>query len=429
MEFDLPAFVSRLLEFETVDGREADAQRWLRRRLDALGFDTYEWTADAIRLSEHPSFPDDPAAIDVRDRPSVGGVLEFGDPDAGRTLVLNGHVDVVPADEERWETDPFEPVWSDDDGNRRLTARGAVDMKSGLGACLGAALDVRQRVTDGSGTVPLDGRVVVESVVGEEEGGIGAAAAALENPYPFARDAAIVAEPTRLRPVVASEGSLMVRLRLEGRSAHAATRWAGESVLPHFERIRQALEEFEADRAARVNHPLYEEYPVPWPVVVGTVRSGSWASTVPSGLTAHLRVGVAPGETVDAVEAELRETVRRVAMADPWTAEHPPSLERFSVQFEPCEIDPEEPIVRAIQCGIDAAGLSAGHREPRGVTYGADVRHLVDAGIPAVLFGPGDVLRAHFPGESIAWSEVETARKAIGEAAVQFLREESDVVS
>lgn len=430
MAFDLPGFVSRLLEFETTDGEEADAQRWVRRRLDAAGFDTYEWTADAGRLSEHPSFPDDPAAIDVRNRPSVGGVLEFGDPDSGPTLVLNGHVDVVPAEEQRWETDPFEPVWSDgDDGALRLTARGAADMKSGLGACVGAALDVRQRAADGSGNVSIDGRVVVESVAGEEGGGIGAAAAALENPYPFDRDAAIVAEPTRLRPVVASEGSLMVRLRLEGRSAHAATRWAGESVLPHFERVRKALEELEADRATRVDHALYEAFPVPWPVVVGTVRAGSWASTVPAGLTAQLRVGVAPGETVDAVEGELRRTVRRVAEADPWTAEHPPTLDRFSVQFEPCEVSPGEPVVRAVQSGIDAAGLSAEHREPRGVTYGADVRHFVDAGIPAVLFGPGDVLQAHFPDESIAWSEVETARGVIGEAAVRFLREESGEAS
>lgn len=430
MDFDLREFVSRLVRFETLAGEEAQAQRWIRRRLDALGFDTYGWTADATRLSTHPSFPDDPEAIDTEGRRSVGGVLEFGDPDAGPTLVLNGHVDVVPADESQWRTDPFEPVWTDDGGEpseSRLTARGAADMKSGLGACLAAALDVRERRNEeGVSGTQFDGRIVVESVVGEEEGGIGAAAAALSNPYPFERDAAIVAEPTRLQPVVASEGSLMVRLRLEGRSAHAATPWTGESVLPHFERIRTALEELEAERATRVTHPLYGVFSVPWPIVVGTVRAGTWASTVPATLLAELRVGVAPGETVDGVEAEVRDRIRRLAEDDPWTAEHPPELERFSVQFEPCEIDPGEPIVRAIQSGIDAAGLPPEHRTPQGVTYGADARHYVAAGVPAVLFGPGDVLQAHFPDESIAWEEVEAARRAIGAAAVRFLQNGRD---
>ncbi|MFW6382561.1 MAG: M20/M25/M40 family metallo-hydrolase, partial [Haloferacaceae archaeon] len=298
---------------------------------------------------------------------------------------------------------------------------------AGLGACVAAALDVRDRLEtdpngDEAGRSELDGRIVVESVVGEEEGGVGAAAAALSNPYPFERDAAVVAEPTRLRPVVATEGSLMVRLRLGGRSAHAATPWAGESVLPHFERIRAALAEFEAERSREITHPLYGEFPVPWPVVVGRVSAGSWASTVPASLVAELRVGVAPGETVDDVENALRRLLDRVAAEDPWTETHPPELERFSVQFEPSEVDPGEPIVRAIQAGIDAAGLPWEHRVPRGATYGADARHYLEAGVPTVLFGPGDVRQAHFPDESVAWTDVEAAREAIGAAAERFLR-------
>ncbi|MFB6069333.1 MAG: M20/M25/M40 family metallo-hydrolase [Halobacterium sp.] len=406
---DVREFAARLVSFESTAGREAPLARWLSTRLAEFGFETYDWTADPGVLAEHPSFPDDPAAIDAAGRPSVAGVLEFGDPDAGPTLVLNGHVDVVPAAAEQWATPPFEPTWDGDE----LTARGAADMKSGLAACVFAALEVAGRAPD------VDGRVVVEGVVGEEAGGIGAAAAAMDNPYPFERDAAVVAEPTELAPVVASEGSLMKRLEIEGRSSHAATPWRGESVLPHFEAVADAFEDLAAERELRVTHPLYEDYPTKWPVVCGTVAAGDWASTVPASLSAEWRIGVAPGETVAEVEAEFEDRLAVVVEEREWLREHPPSFERFSVQFEPSEVDPGEPVVRAVRDAL--AGSDVGDREPAGVTYGADARHYVEAGIPTVLFGPGSIEQAHFPDETIDFREVEAAVDVLADAAERFL--------
>ena len=412
---ELRSFVDELCRFETTAGDEAAAQQWLADILEDWGFETYRWEADAEALAEHPSFPDDPSELETANRPSVGGVLEFGDPDAGKTLVLNGHVDVVPPGN-GWEGDPFEPRWSDSDADETgdtLTARGATDMKSGLAACVFAARHL-------ASTEPaFDGRLVVESVVGEEEGGIGAAAAALENPYPFSRDAAIVAEPTQCRPVIATEGSLMKRLRLEGRSAHAATRWHGESVLPPFERIRGAFDDLETERGERVTHPLYEEFPIPWPVCVGRVEAGNWASSVPDELIAELRIGVAPGETVDEVEREFEQRLAEIVADDPFFDSNPPEFDRFSIQFEPAETDADEPVVRAVQEAMETMELP--EIEPRGATYGADSRHYVRAGIPTVLFGPGDIQQAHFPEESIEWAEVLTASETIAEAATVFL--------
>ncbi|ELY50297.1 ArgE/DapE family deacylase [Natronorubrum bangense] len=410
----LRSFADELCRFETTAGNEAAAQRWLADTLEEWGFETYQWEADPDVLANHPSFPDDPTAIETAARPNVGGVLEFGNPDVGQTLVLNGHVDVVPAGN-GWDADPFEPRWTDGDGEtgETLTARGATDMKCGLAACVFAARHLA------SAEPAIDGRLVVESVVGEEEGGIGAAAAALENPYPFSRDAAIVAEPTQCRPVIATEGSLMKRLRLEGRSAHAATRWHGQSVLPPFERIRRAFDDLEAERGERVTHPLYEEFPIPWPVCVGRVEAGNWASSVPDELTAELRIGVAPGETVDEVEREFEQRLSTLVADDPFFDSNPPDFERFSIQFEPAEIDADEPIVRAVQDAMASAGLTA--TEPRGATYGADSRHYVHAGIPTVVFGPGDIQQAHFPEESIEWDDVLTAGETIATAASVFL--------
>jgi len=402
----LREFLDELLRFDTTGGNEAPAQAWLRERFESYGFETYEWTADAAELAAHPSFPDDPADIETADRPSVAGVVELGDPEAGPTLVLNGHVDVVPATRSAWSSDPFDPDWDGD----RVTARGAADMKGGLTACVFAA----RRLAEAA---EVNGRVVVESVAGEEEGGIGAAAAALSNPYPFERDAAVIAEPTELGVVAAVEGSAMKRLRVRGRAAHAATRWNGESVLPHFERIRRAFVDLEAEREERISHPLYEDHPVKWPVTVGTVEAGNWASSVPDELVAEVRIGVAPGETVAEAEAEFRERLDEVVADSEWLSEHPPTFERFSIQFEPAEVDLDEPVVGAVQEAATAAGLDA---TPRGGTFGADSRHYLAADVPTVLFGPGSIDRAHFPDESVDATEVARAAAVIADAATRF---------
>ena len=405
---DLQAFTEQLLRFNTTAGQEREAQEWIRKRLDELGFETFEWTADAEQLAMHPSFPSDPTRISVANRPSVAGVLEFGDPDAGPTLVLNGHVDVVPATEGRWDSDPFTPTWNGDD----LIARGAADMKSGLAANIFAA-KVAERTTD------ANGRIVVESVAGEEEGGIGAAAAALANPYPFERDAAIVTEPTDLRLVTAVEGSFMFRIGLEGQSAHAATRWRGESVLPHLETIRKALDNLERQRAEQVKRPLFDRFETPWPISIGCVDAGEWASSVPASLIAECRAGVAPGESVAEVEAAVSEAITTASNNDEWLSKHPPTIERFSVQFEPAQLADDADIAVAIADAMNAHGL--GDTSPFGVTYGADSRHYQAVGIPTVLFGPGSIDQAHFPNESISWPDVEQAKDIIASTASNFL--------
>ncbi|WP_436923044.1 M20/M25/M40 family metallo-hydrolase [Halosimplex amylolyticum] len=405
------AFAERLVRFETTAGDEAPAQEWVRDRLADLDFETYTWTADADALASHPSFAS-AGDLSTEDRPSVAGVLELGDPDAGRTLVLNGHVDVVPAGESGWTGDPFEPRWDGD----RLVGRGAVDMKSQLATCVFAARHLADRVE--AGEFDLDGRIVVESVAGEEDGGLGAAAAALSNPYPFERDAAVVAEPTDMRVVTATEGCLMGRIGIEGTPAHAARRWEGESVLPGFERVRQAFKDLEAERADAVTHPLYDRFDVPWPIVIGRVEAGTWASNVPGTLAAELRVGVAPGESLDSVEAACRETLDAVAAEESWSVD-PPTFERFGVQFASAEIEADEPVVAALQEAMAASGLSA--TAPTGETYGSDARHYVAAGIPTVVFGPGRIEEAHFPDESVRWPEVLTAGAVLVETARRFL--------
>jgi acetylornithine deacetylase len=209
----------------------------------------------------------------------------------------------------------------------------------------------------------------------------------------------------------------MKRLELRGRSAHAATRWRGADTLDAFAAVRERFRDLERERDARVDHPLYGDYPVKWPVVCGTVAAGDWASTVPAALTAEWRLGVAPGETVAAVEREFEAALAGVLedLGDGFAA----AFERFSVQFEPSEVDPDEPVVRAVQAGMAAAGLA--DTEPQGATYGTDARHYVEAGVPTVVFGPGSIDEAHYPDETVDWREVERAVDVFRAAAERYL--------
>jgi acetylornithine deacetylase len=397
-----------LLRFDTSRGRERAAQDYLEDRLGSLGFEVHEWKTDADIIGGLPEFRT-AEELAVDDRPNVAGVVSLGDPEEGKTLVLNGHMDVVPADPEGWSGDPFEPRWNDG----ALVARGAADMKSQLATCVFAAVAARETARG------VDGRIVVESVAGEEEGGFGAATAAVRNPYPFERDAAIVTEPTDCRIVTATEGALMGRIRLRGRPAHAARKWEGESVFPHFERVRDALAAVEANRADGVTHPLYDRFAVPWPIVVGRVRAGNWASNVAGSLTAELRAGVAPGESLDAVERDIETALAAVASDDEWLREHPPIFERFGVQFESAEIDADEAVVRAVRTGMERHG----HAEttPIGETYGSDARHYIRAGIPTAVFGPGRIEAAHFPDESIEWDSVLDAGEILRDSILAYL--------
>lgn len=403
----LRQFSEDLVQFESTRGSEASAQKRVKQELSKLGFDIVEWEAKAEVLSSLSSFPD-AEDIKAKNRPSVAGVLEFGNPNDGPTLVLNGHIDVVPVDRSLWETDPFKPVW--DDGS--LIARGAADMKTNLALLTYVARYVYEQYR-----TELDGRIVVESVTGEEEGGIGAPMAAIDNPYEFERDAAIIAEPTDLSVVTATEGVLIKELTITGRSAHAATRWRGESVLPYFNKIREAFLDLEEERHTRERHSLYE-YPINWPVNIGVVDAGDWASSVPARLEAMIRIGVSPNESLSQVEEEFDEQIRSVVAESEWLSAHPPTFKRSSIQFEPFELNTDKPIVRALRQSITKFGNDD---TPVGKTYSSDSRFYNEYGIPTVLFGPGTIDQAHFPNETIEWQDVLDAATILTDTCADYL--------
>jgi acetylornithine deacetylase len=434
----LVALLRELISIPSLDGEESPAQRRIAEWMGDAGLEADVWPIDLDELAGHPDW-----CHEVERDEALGVVGWIGDSAAGRAaggsgdgrdLLLNGHIDVVPVgDETAWTTPPWDPAIRDG----RVYGRGAADMKGGLCCALFAVAAIRRA------GIRLRGRLGVTSVVGEEDGGTGTLATLLRG---HTADGAVVVEPTRLHVVPAQAGSLMFRLIVHGLAAHGCVREEGVNAVEKFVPLFAALRRLEAERcgvadagapgagpagadgpavvvrgpiAGDPRAPLFSGFRLPWPIEVGTVRAGDWASSVPDTLVAEGRYGVAVGEDVVAARRAFEDAIASVCTADPWLARHPPEVEWWGGRFDPAATAADDPIVTAVS---SAATDITGTAPPvEGVTYGADMRLLVNVGrIPTVLFGPGDVRVAHMPDEHVPLDELKSASRTLILAALRF---------
>lgn len=398
-----------LVRIPSVTGQEAAAQNWLAQQMRRIGLDVDLWDIDVAVLQHHPQFPG--MEVDRSTNKAMGLVATWQRATAassGKSLVFNGHIDVVPeGDRANWQHDP----WGAELVDGRIYGRGACDMKGGLLAALYAVKAIKD-----SG-ISINGSLMVQSVIGEEDGGIGTFASLLRG---HRGDAAIVCEPTQLKLIPAQAGALTFTVRVPGKSAHACVRLEGVSAVEKYLDIHRTLIHLERERNSEVEHPLLGKLPLPYPLSIGRVQAGNWSSSVPEELIFEGRIGVAMGEASDAVRRQFEHTLTSLAEADPWLRNHPMQIEWRGGQFESGEIPVNHPLVELCQqCMFDLTG-----REPEleGAPYGSDLRLLVNiGGIPAVLFGPGDVRVAHMPDEHINAQDVVSAARTYILAALRFL--------
>jgi acetylornithine deacetylase len=393
---DAVRLLQDLVRVPSVTGEEGAVQEVVEQafRERGLGVDRWEATPEEVapyldHVGEQRTYSDRPNIVGVRS--GRGG---------GRSILLNAHVDTVASgDTAAWSRDPFSGEIEGD----LIYGRGSCDMKGGLVTHL-AALDALAELG-----IELRADVSVAATVGEENGGLGALSTVLRG---YRADAALITEPTRLRLVPAQGGSLVFRLSISGRSAHAAVRDVGVSALEKFLPIFEDIRALEEERNATLSHPLYEGLHNKVPINIGIVRAGNWASTVPETLVAEGRAGLIPGEEIEPFREMVADRIAAAAEGDPWLHENPPKLEWFGGQFAPAEVPSDAPICKALE---RAHELVTGEKPTvEGVPYGADMRLFVRLGdMPCVMYGAGDVNVAHAPDEHLSITELLTATKTV----------------
>ncbi len=396
----LLATLADLVKERSVAGAEDSAQRMVGGLMRDMGLDVDLWPIDIEALREHPAY-----SAEVERTAALGLAGSFGG--EGRSLMLNGHVDVVPVgDESRWAHDPWMATRLD--GN--VYGRGTCDMKGGLAAALTAVRAVHRT------GIELDGSVTVASVVGEEDGGLGTLAT-LDRGH--RADAAVIVEPTCLAVAPVQAGAFGFRLTVTGAAAHGAMRTEGVSALMAAIPLFAALEDLERRRNDAFFDPLFAAYDTPLSLSIGTVRAGDWSSTVPETLIAEGRYGVAPGEDAADARRAFEAAIDEAAAAHPWLESHPPHVEWIGGQFHPATTDPGSAIVGAVR--ESHATITRQPAATTAVPYGSDLRHLVNTGgIPTVLYGPGDVRAAHRTDEYIPEAELTAAARSLALLIVRW---------
>lgn len=386
-------FLTRLVAAESTVGREAPAQEIVAAELARLGFAVEHLPVPEATAAATPGGV---AQASYSGRGNIAGWLNRG---AKPSLLLNGHVDVVPADAALWSQDPYRPQTR----NGWLYGRGAGDMKGGLAMGLLAVAALQRAMPEA-----ITGELGFVSVIEEECTGNGTLAAANAG---VLADAVVVLEPTDLNLLLGGIGILWAEVTLTGIGAHAESADRAVNPVNSIPIILAALRQFEDYMRHEFADPALDGIGSPYNVNVGTVRAGDWASSVPGRAVLGVRVGFprawTPAEALDRVTA----AIMTAAAADSWLADHPPLIRESGFRAEGFLLDRDHPLAVAL-----ARAHAAAHGEaPRLVTLGAtmDARYYINQfGRPALAYGP--VARnIHAADEAVELASIERGARTL----------------
>lgn len=369
------AFTQELIRHPSVRAAEASAQDLLAEAMAQRGLVIDRWELDADELATHPGAGK--VEISYAGMDNVVGTYEpEADAATGRSLILNGHVDVVPeGPEEQWQRSPWDAAIHDG----WLYGRGSGDMKAGLAANLFALDAVRS-----AGLAPT-GRIHVQSVVEEECTGNGSLSALMRG---YTADAVVIPEPEEDMLVRANVGVIWFRVRVAGQPTHPREMATGfnavDAAYGVLARLRELEERWNAERG---EHRWFEDLEHPINLNLGGIRGGDWPSSVPAWCELDLRIALYPGVTADAAWEEITAALAAIdtdASGNPLQATA--TATGFYAEGYVLEegSEAEAVLARSHRAAFDGAELQAfttpGYLDGRVfVQYG---------GIPALVYGP-----------------------------------------
>lgn len=395
-------FTKELVKFPSLRGEERAAQDFMAAALRERGLEVDQWTIEEGAIRGHPGFS--PGTIDYSGAVNVVGTYRppSSAPEQGKSLILNGHIDVVPTGPlDMWARPPFEPYIDGD----WLYGRGAGDMKAGVASNL-FALDALRRI----GLEPA-ATVHVQSVCEEECTGNGALAALVRG---FVADAAIIPEPFNEALVRTNVGVIWCQVRVAGRPVHVMQASTGANAIDAAIFLIGELKKFEIARnECKCAHARFAHVAKPINLNVGKIVGGDWASSVPAWCNFDVRTGLYPGEDAREGAREIEEFIREAALRHPFLREQPPQVVFNGFMAEGYEL-PEggdaERVLREAHRRVFDAEL----RETPALAY-LDARVFALYGsMPALVYGPiSDNIHGFDERVSIASIERVTAAIAL----------------
>ena len=362
-----------LVKIPSTRFNEAPAQDMMARlfKEDGLGIDRWQIRIDDIK--HLPGYS--PHSHDYDDAWNVVGAWRPTNP-RGRSLILNGHIDVVPeGPHEMWSRPPFHPAVKDG----WMYGRGAGDMKAGLILNIFAL-----RALQSLGWRPA-ADVYQQSVVEEECTGNGALAC-LQRGY--RADAALIPEPSNGVITIAQVGVMWFQVKVTGFPVHVYKADAGSNAIESAYRLIQALRTLEKKwNERKVYDEHFHDHHHPVNFNVGKIAGGDWASSVPAWCTFDMRVGILPSQNLAEARHEIETAIRHAAANDPFLGNNPPTVTWEGFQAEPFVLRNHEEVRSVLaHAHHDVFGEAL---EDMTATGTADNRFFgLYAGIPALVYGP-----------------------------------------
>jgi len=419
-------FLFPFIESRSLQGNETHTQGLVTEWMKDIGFDTidtYTYKDVGDKLTKHPNFNSPRDNFD--ESPVVVGVLG-GDADGDfdpillnvdlngeaeatpkkhRSLILNGHVDVVPIEDDSQFT------VQEKDG--RIYGRGSTDMKGGIYASMLAV----EAIVKGLQKKPA-GRLIFESVVEEESGGSGSLSTILRG---YKADAAIIPEPSQLKIFPKQQGSMWFNITVYGKAAHGASRYDGVSAIEKSMRVIEQLQTLEMVRNDDVKRsdPMCKDLPIPVPINIGRMKGGKWPSSVPDYVELHGRLGVIPGEKIADAKQQLIDAMSQLAQVDEWFKEHPVQVNFFGASWPAGDVSPDSDVVSTL---IKAFEQTL-HEKPvvAMAPWATDAGYLSTLGdTQAIIFGPGETAKAHQSDEYIEVEKIYQCAETMANFIVEW---------
>ncbi|MFZ1150146.1 MAG: ArgE/DapE family deacylase [Xanthobacteraceae bacterium] len=389
-------FLQQMVSIPSVTGDEAKIQKFLAEYLTKIGLEVDIWESDWEELKKHPGYI--PVDRGYEGRPNIVAIWKGNG--GGRSLLFNGHTDVIPVGNgEGWSDNP----WSASIKNGRLYGRGSCDMKSGVASHIMAIENVIE-----SGLKPK-GDIYIDIVVDEEISGHGTLDTVIRG---YKADAGISGETSGLAVQPACIGRIWFEIEIQGKPAGIQRRYEGVSGIELGYKITKAVEALEAKRVATIKHPLYPKPIDSIPCMIGAFHSGNFPSSFPATCLLKGSMATVPGEDHESVKQSLVEHIARVSAEHPWMKDPAPTVRFVGYDAQASEIPRDHPIVQVVCKNFKE--ITGRDPEISGRQGAADTRFLnLYGNTPTVIFGPGSTAIMHSDDEYVSIDDYQTAIKVM----------------